>query len=106
MELVLVVYKITKKFPEDEKFGIISQPRRAAVSIPSNIAEGRLRGGDVEFRRFLLIAFGSGGELETQLEISKNLTYINEPDYKIITNILLEVMKMLNSLIVRLEAKS
>ena len=78
VSLVVKIYKITEIFPDTEKFGLISQMRRASVSIPSNIAEGKVRRGDIEFRRFLLIAFGSGAELETQIEISKNLLYCKD----------------------------
>src|SRR3989338_6813764 len=92
MDLVIAVYDVTKRFPSDEKFGITSQIRRAAVSIPSNIAEGKLRGGDVEFRRFLFIAFGSGGELETQLEIALRLKFIQMPEFIKINDLLSEVM--------------
>jgi len=106
MVLVSEVYKTTKAFPEDEKFGLTSQIRRAAVSIPSNIAEGKLRNGDVEFRRFLFIAFASGGELETQVEIAKNLSYLSEADYERIVAMISEVMKMLNALITKLDASS
>ena len=106
MELVQLVYVATKKFPDDEKFGLTSQIRRACVSIPSNIAEGKLRGGDTEFKRFLLISFASGGELETQLEIARRLDYVKETDYKKINELLSEVMKMLNGLISKLAASS
>ncbi|KKS44274.1 MAG: S23 ribosomal protein [candidate division CPR1 bacterium GW2011_GWA2_42_17] len=106
VELVEKIYKITEKFPDNEKFGLISQMRRASISIPSNIAEGKIRAGDTEFRRFLLIAFGSGAELETQIEISKRLSYCSEEETANITVALSEVMKMLNSLIQKLDASS
>lgn len=106
VDLVSITYQVTKKFPDDEKFGLVSQIRRAAVSIPSNIAEGKLRGGDIEFRRFLLIAFGSGGELETQFFIAKKLGFVSKEEYENIETCLSEVMKMLNSLISKLEASS
>ena len=75
MELVLDVYNITQTFPEDEKFGIVSQIRRAAVSIPSNIAEGAARNSDKEMLRFIDVSLGSLAELETQMIISENLKY-------------------------------
>ena len=78
--------------------------RRSAVSIPSNIAEGKLRAGDKEFRQFLFIAFGSGGELETQIEISKQLDETKNLDYSKVDEKLEAVMKMLNSLILKLDA--
>ena len=76
--------------------------RRAAVSIPSNIAEGRLRNSNKEYKQFLLIAFGSGGELETQIVIAKRLPEIQELDYSRVDALLLEVMKMLNKMIASL----
>ncbi len=106
MVFVTDIYKITNDFPKDEIYGITSQVRRAVVSIPANIAEGKLRGTDPEFKHFLLIAFGSGGELETHLEIAKRLGYIDEIRYKRLINDLSEIMKMLNSLINKLKAKS
>jgi four helix bundle protein len=66
MALVVLIYDITSKFSSDERFGLTSQMRRAAVSIPSNIAEGAARKGDKEFIQFLMIALGSLSELETQ----------------------------------------
>jgi four helix bundle protein len=104
MELVSDIYLITKKFPPDEIYGLTSQMRRASVSIPANISEGKLRNSDLDFRRFVLIAFGSGGELETHLEIARRLGYLDEVMYKRIISNLSEVMKMLNSLIKKLEA--
>jgi len=106
IELVLAIYELTDNFPKEEIFGLTSQIRRATVSIPSNIAEGKMRGGDVEFKRFLLIAFASGAELETQLLISKKLPKTNKSDYNKIDPLLNEVMKMLNKLISTLEPKA
>lgn len=79
-------------------FGLVSQMRRAAVSIPSNIAEGNTRAGVKEYLQFLRVAFASGAELETQLLLSKDLGLINENDYITINSLLTEVMKMLNAL--------
>jgi four helix bundle protein len=78
MDLVLQVYQITNLFPDTEKFGLTSQMRRAAVSIPSNIAEGAARKGDKEFIQFLYIALGSLAEVETQYLIAIRLQYLNE----------------------------
>lgn len=103
IKLVLEIYKITEKFPKEEIFGITSQIRRASVSIPSNIAEGKMRGGNIEFRRFLTIAFGSGAELETQILICKKLPKTCNLDYNKVDSSLEEVMKMLNKLISGLE---
>lgn len=99
VDLAIVVYELTKQFPRDEQYGLTSQMRRAAVSIPSNIAEGRRRGTDSEFRRFLSIAYGSGAELETQYVIARRLRYL--PDTETSCRSLLdEVMRMLNSMTV------
>jgi four helix bundle protein len=76
--LVKDIYAVTRKFPDDEKFGLSSQMRRAAVSIPSNIAEGAGRGSQREMAQFLVIARGSLSELETQLVIAKELDYVSE----------------------------
>jgi four helix bundle protein len=76
MQLVKEIYRVTRDFPKEEIFGLVSQMRRAAVSIPSNISEGAARGGDREFIQFLIIARGSLSELETQLLISKDLGYL------------------------------
>lgn len=96
VDLVVAVYELTEQFPNTEKFALTSQMQRAAVSIPSNIAEGKLRGTVPEFMRFLSIAFGSGGELETQIEIVKRLKHTSTFDYSKVDSLLLEVMKMLN----------
>jgi four helix bundle protein len=75
MELTIMVYRLTQKFPREEMFGITSQLRRAAISIPSNIAEGQGRLNTREFRQFLSIARGSTCEVQTQLEIARALGY-------------------------------
>ena len=77
-DIVLEVYKATKGFPKEELFGLISQMRRAGVSIPSNIAEGFNRVHNKEYRQFLFMALGSCAELETQLELSCDLKYLNQ----------------------------
>ena len=99
MSLVCEIYKITETFPQTEKYGLISQMRRCAVSIPTNIAEGRRRLSKKEFRRFIIIAYGSGAELETEIEIAKRLNLIPFSQDETIDTLLLEVMKMLNSII-------
>lgn len=76
VDMVEEIYKITQNFPEDEKFGIINQIRRSAISIPSNIAEGAGKNTNGDFSRYLSIASGSCNELETQLIISKRLKYL------------------------------
>lgn len=99
MELVVEVYNLTGNFPKTEIYGLISQMRRAAVTIPSNIAEGQRRGHTKEFLQLLYVAYGSGAELETQIEICKNIEKLNSFDYSKIDLALEEVMKMLNVLI-------
>lgn len=99
MDLVVAIYELTEQYPRTELYGLTSQTRRAVVSIPSNIAEGRRRGSRKDFRQFLIIAFGSGSELETQIEIAKRLPFGKELDYSKSDNLLNEVMKMLNSMI-------
>lgn len=96
---VLEVYKLTEQFPKSELYGLTSQMRRAAVSIPSNIAEGSKRGTERDFCYFLTNAFGSGAELETQIEIAKQLSFGQKLNYSSVELLLNEVMKMLNKLI-------
>lgn len=100
-QLSLLIYSITKKFPKDEIFGLISQMRRAGVSIPSNIAEGNIRFSKKDNAQFLRIAFGSAAELETQLSISKDLKYVSDKEYTEAVALLSEVMKMLYTLLIR-----
>ena len=78
IELVELIYKICEKYPNEEKFGIVSQIKRASVSIPSNIAEGSARNSQKEFIQFCYIALGSLSEVETQLIISKKLNFISD----------------------------
>jgi four helix bundle protein len=99
MDLVEEIYKLTDKFPKSELYGLVSQMRRSAISIPSNITEGSRRKTSKDFGQFLAIAFGSGGELETQNKIALRLNFLNEPEYRTIETLLQEVMKMLNKLI-------
>ena len=99
VELVVLIYDLTDQFPRDELYGLTSQMRRSAVSIPSNIAEGRRRGTKKDFRNFLSIAFGSGSELETQIEIVKRLSFGKHINYAKVDGLLEEVMKMLNKFI-------
>lgn len=103
VEFVTVLYKITKEFPKEEEFGLKSQIRRCAVSIPSNIAEGAGRKSTQDFIRFLYISNGSLCELETQLIISKSLGYIKEESVYI--DYVKQLRRMLNNLIKPLENK-
>ena len=103
MVLVTMIYKLTIKLPDDEKFGLISQIKRSAISVPSNIAEGYGRNYRKDYSRFLQIARGSLYESQTQLEIAVNLSFIATEDLKEIQELSIEVEKMLNSLIKKLE---
>lgn len=105
LDLVTKIYDTTSQFPKEEIYGLTSQMRHSAVSIPSNIAEGYARKHKQEYIQFLRIAFGSGAELETQVEIAKRLHYISGESTQEIENLLTEVMKMLNKLISSLVAK-
>lgn len=98
MDLVVAVYKYSEQFPSNEQYGLTSQMRRAAVSIPSNIAEGSRRRGK-DGRQFLLISYGSGSELETQLEASNRLGFGDEKKRVAAEVLLDEVMRMLNSMV-------
>lgn len=102
MELVTDVYRVTKAFPKEELYGLTNQVRRAAVSIPSNIAEGQARKGTAEFRNFLSIARGSLAEVETQLLIARNLNYLDQTTLDQLMSTHSEIGKMLNSLIQKL----
>ncbi|MFH1142357.1 MAG: four helix bundle protein [Candidatus Uhrbacteria bacterium] len=102
MNLVTSIYELTDNFPKDELYGLISQMRRSAVSIPCNIAEGKRRGTRKDYARFLTIAYGSGAELETQIEISKRLKYLSYEQIKDVLSLHEEVMKMLNKMIEKL----
>jgi len=99
IDLVSDVYRLTEKLPKSEIYGLSSQMQRAAVAIPSNIAEGQRRAYKKEFIQFLHVSYGSGAELETQLEICQRLYNIEKSEYSIIVSNLEVIMKMLNSLI-------
>ena len=107
IDLVTAIYDFTKDFPKEEMFGLTSQIKRAAVSIPTNIAEGRFRGSRKDFNNFLRIAYASGAELETELYISENLKFGEIEKLKKVRAILDEEMRMLNVMIKKLgiEAK-
>jgi four helix bundle protein len=103
MKVAQMVYQLTNTFPSEERFGLVTQMRRAAVSIPSNIAEGAARQGKREFKNFVSMAQGSLSELDTQLDLTILLGYISEDDVKEIEGQLLRVDKMLTGLIRSLE---
>ncbi|MBN1515455.1 four helix bundle protein [Candidatus Sumerlaeota bacterium] len=98
MELVTGIYMETGAFPSDEKFGLVSQMRRCAVSIPSNIAEGYGRRSTNDYIRFLQIAIGSVYELQTQLEICRNLHFLESGNFEKLDADLAEIERMLASL--------
>ena len=98
MEVSKEIYQITGKFPGDERFGLVNQIRRAAVSVPSNLAEGHARGTASEFCRFISIAMGSVAELETQILLSGELGYCRPNEYDALLSELDQVGKMLRGL--------
>lgn len=100
-EFVKFSYKITSKFPDDEKFGLISQIRRAAVSVPVNIAEGAARKSKKEFVQFLHISLGSASELDTLLMLSNDLNFIDNIAFEKMNSELHIIYKMLRGLINR-----
>lgn len=95
-DLALEVYVLSKKFPKDELYGLTSQVRRAAISIPSNIAEGSERKAVRDFLRFVRIASGSLAEVETQLYMAFRLGYIAEGEYQNVQPLMAEIGRMLN----------
>jgi four helix bundle protein len=105
-QFTLEVYRITLKFPGDERFGLSVQLRRAAASIPTNIAEGCGREGERELARFMSIAAGSASEAEYQLLLACDLRYIHEELYRELHEQVNEVKRMLNSFIQKLTANS
>jgi len=92
--LVKDIYFLTRKFPEFEKFGLTAQIQRAAVSVPSNIAEGQARQHSNEFRQFLYVVLGSLAELDTQTTIAGELGYINTNELKMLIAKIIELRKM------------
>lgn len=103
MELTTRVYNSTRTYPSEEKFGLVSQMRRAAVSVPSNIAEGKGRWTDREYTRFLAIARGSLYELVTLVELSEQLEFLEPRDASSLRAACVEVGKMLTGLITTLK---
>lgn len=104
-QLAIAVYRFTKDFPKEETYGLTAQIRRAAISIPSNIAEGNARQRKLEYIQFLQFAFGSGAELETQLLIAKEIGFLSSSTFGKLQNKLSETMMMLNALISKLKRK-
>jgi four helix bundle protein len=106
MTLVEDVYRVTTTFPMQERFGLTSQLRRAAVSVPSNIGEGKRRKREKAFANHLDIALGSQGELEVQLEIAKRVGFLKEAEYERLQQQTEEVGRMLNGLISSIQDQS
>lgn len=105
MNLVTSIYKLTSKFPKEEEYGLKSQLRRAAVSVPSNIAEGLTRRTNADKIHFLNITNGSLSEIDAQLEIALRLKYIAESEFEHFENELIAVQKLLSGLIRSLNSK-
>ena len=102
-QVTLEVYKLTTDFPKDERFGLVSQMRRCAVSVPSNIAEGCGRRGNGEFHKFLQIATGSANELEYQILLARDLSFVSDAAHKNLSDKIIEVQKMLAGLIAKVD---
>jgi four helix bundle protein len=105
-QLTLAIYHVTATFPREETYGLVSQMRRAASSIPSNIAEGCGRDGDAELSRFCVMARGSASELEYQLLLSRDLKLIPSQEYEPLTQQTVEIKRMLTVLVQKLNAES
>jgi len=106
IDFVVAIYRITERFPKEEKFGLISQLRRAAVSIPANIAEGAARRSPKEFAHFLSNSQGSASEVETELLIAHKLNYIQQSEYGALLSALDDIGRMLTGLSRHLQKKS
>ena len=98
-EVALLAFRVTAGFPREELYGLTSQVRRAAVSVPSNIVEGCARDSQADYLRFLYISFGSLRELHYQLSLSKRLGFLRNQDSSLIEPKIIETEKVLNSLI-------
>ena len=105
MDLVVKVYDLVKKLPKEETYALSDQMRRAAVSIPSNIAEGFFRNSSRQYIQFLSVSRGSAAELETQILIGIRLKYFNELQIENTLNLCNEVLKMLSTMIIKMESK-
>lgn len=104
LDLVELVYTVTASFPHTERFGLLTQMRRAAVSIPSNIAEGAARGTDREFTRFLRIARGSAGELETQTIVAQRIGLGHQDRLGMVNEATPRIMRMISGLITTVDS--
>lgn len=100
-----MVYKLTENFPKEERFGLTSQVRRAAVSISANIAEGAARKSEKEFLQFLSISQGSASEVETELLIANRLNFLSKSDFELLINSLDDLGRMITGLSNHLKRK-
>ncbi len=98
-ELAVLIYRVTAGFPKEELYGLTSQIRRAAISVPSNIVEGCPRDSQADYLRFLNIAFGSLRELHYQLDLSRRLGFLSDRDFSLIEPKIIETEKVLSGLI-------
>jgi four helix bundle protein len=103
-ELTIAVYRATARFPKAELYGLMSQIRRAAASVPANIAEGCGRSGKAELARFLAVAMGSASELEYHLLLAHDLKFLEHAEYEVLESRVTEVKRMLSSFIQKLKA--
>ena len=103
VDLSVLTYKYTKQFPIDERFGLVSQMNRAAVSVSSNIAEGCSRSSEIEFKRFLEIAMGSIFELETQFILANKLMFIDKAELELVVIEIHQLQKQINGLISKIK---
>jgi four helix bundle protein len=103
-EFVLATYRATSAFPDLERYGLTSQLRRAAVSVPGNIAEGSMRSSDADFARFPHVAIGSASEVDYYLLLARDLGYLNQHEYERLDREIQEIRRMLNGLISRVSA--
>ena len=95
--LTLEVYRTTRDFPADERFGLTTQLRRSCASVAANLAEGCARGGDIDFARFVTVAAGSASETDYHLLLARDLEYLSENRYQRLSEQIAEVRRMLNS---------
>ncbi|TWT80512.1 hypothetical protein CA13_19510 [Planctomycetes bacterium CA13] len=98
-ELAVTTYRLTKDFPREEQFGLTSQMRRAAVSVPSNIVEGCAKPSQLDYVRFLDISYGSACELQYQISLAHRLDFLNQSDFEVLNGIAVETSKVLSGLI-------
>ncbi|HYP49880.1 MAG TPA: four helix bundle protein [Pyrinomonadaceae bacterium] len=93
MDLVVLIYKLTKSFPKEETYGLISQLRGASISVPSNIAEGAADRSNEQFRNFLSISIGSLNEINTQVELAFRIGYLDKENYDAVQNLVDECLR-------------